>query len=195
MPPLTPDETLLGLIAIAPRHGYELVDCFRQPHVLGRVWTLSTSQVYAVLKRLEHRGWITSATVRSEVGPPRTEYAITEAGHICLRVWLNEPQPSPSVRRVRVEFLSRLYVAQALGLDPTSMISTQRMVCQRRLGELDAELAETEGVERLAVQLQRGQMQALIAWLDDLDQNALSWLPNEQAYGIHGGKDEEEHVA
>jgi len=53
MATITPDETILGLLAVRERHGYDLLDCFRDPSQLGEVWNLSTSQLYAVLKRLE----------------------------------------------------------------------------------------------------------------------------------------------
>ena len=56
MSSITPDETILGLLAVRARHGYELLDCFRDPSQLGEVWKLSTSQIYAVLKRLESQG-------------------------------------------------------------------------------------------------------------------------------------------
>ena len=42
-----------GIVAARARHGYQLIDCFRDTAQLGRVWDLSTSQLYAVLKRLE----------------------------------------------------------------------------------------------------------------------------------------------
>jgi DNA-binding PadR family transcriptional regulator len=58
MSSLTPDETILGLLAVQARHGYELLECFRSTYQPGRVWNLNTSHIYAVLKRLEREGWI-----------------------------------------------------------------------------------------------------------------------------------------
>src|SRR5687767_1598895 len=116
MSALTPDETILGLLAVQARHGYDLLECFQSPDHLGEVWTLSTSQLYAVLKRLERDGAITGEKQEVENAPPRMCYQLTSAGEARVSAWLNEAAPSASIRRVRVEFLSRLYVARLLNL-------------------------------------------------------------------------------
>ena len=69
MSQLTPDETLLGLLAAQTRHGYELQECFRDPAQLGEVWNLSTSQLYAVLKRLEQQGFGGADLGHADHGP------------------------------------------------------------------------------------------------------------------------------
>ena len=115
----TPDETLLGLLAATPQHGYQLLECFRDARQLGSVWNLSTSQVYAVLKRLERTGLITGLAAQSEDAPVRFIYRLTQAGQARLDSWLHESSPSASVRAVRVEFLSRLYIARLLDV-PTA---------------------------------------------------------------------------
>src|SRR5579863_8426451 len=109
MSSITPDETILGLLAVRARHGYELLDCFRDASQLGEVWNLSTSQLYAVLKRLESQGLTTGHEVLVPDAPARTEYELTPAGEAHLQAWLDEPSPSASVHRIRIEFLSRLY--------------------------------------------------------------------------------------
>ena len=91
---LTPDETLLGLLAAQARHGYELQECFRDPAQLGQVWSLSTSQLYAVLKRLEQQGLTAGCVTQASDAPPRTEYTLTEAGVQRLEAWLQEENPS-----------------------------------------------------------------------------------------------------
>src|SRR5258708_19398538 len=102
------DETLCGLWAAGSRHGYELLDCFSDPAQLGEVWHLSTSQLYAVLKRLETQKLIEGRQVLVADAPTRTKYTLTEQGQAHLEACLQETRPSPSIRRVRVEFLSRL---------------------------------------------------------------------------------------
>src|SRR5258707_15802201 len=114
MKSLTPDETILGLLVQRPRHGYELLDCFRDPGQLGEVWRLSTSQLYAVLKRLEFQGLTEGHEVLVPDAPPRMEYTLTGTGQERLQAWLDKSSPSASVHRVRVEFLSRLYIARLL---------------------------------------------------------------------------------
>src|SRR5690606_30841054 len=100
MSQLTPDETILGLLEAEARHGYQLLATFQDPSQLGHVWNLSTSQLYAVLKRLDQKGDIRGVEVTPPDAPTRTEYQLTEFGHNRLRAWLYDQQPSPSIRRV-----------------------------------------------------------------------------------------------
>jgi DNA-binding PadR family transcriptional regulator len=167
MSALTPDGVLLGLLALAPQHGYELLECFRNPDQLGRVWNLSTSQLYAVLKRLERAGWIVGHEAASENAPTRTEYTLTEAGKKRLHDWLNDPQPSASIRRVRVEFLSRLYIAQQLHTVIEPIVWYQREACERKLTELLAERENVKsGIGLLALELHIRQLEAVLGWME-----------------------------
>lgn len=163
---MTPDETLLGLIKAQPAHGYVLLGHFREGG-LGRVWSLSTSQLYAVLKRLETCRWIIGREVAAPDAPTRTEYAITTAGETQLFAWLHDPQPSPSVRRVRVEFLSRLYVARLLNLPTIPIVLSQRRVCRQKLAELlDERERSAMGVDYLTVDFVIEQMRAILHWIE-----------------------------
>ncbi len=164
---LTPDETLLGLLAAQARHGYQLIDCFRDPGQLGNVWSLSTSQIYAVLKRLDAQGLISGNTVASADSPPRTEYRLTEAGARRLEAWLTELQPSASVRYVRVEFLSRLYIARLLNLPTQELVRAQKDSCRERRAArvIDRDCA-APGVGRLALELEIAQLDAILDWID-----------------------------
>ncbi|MBX3083753.1 MAG: helix-turn-helix transcriptional regulator [Anaerolineae bacterium] len=167
MAQLTPDETLLGLIAARPQHGYDLLDSFRDPNQLGKVWTLSTSQLYAVLKRLEQQGLTQVREVVTTDAPARTEHTLTDAGRDRLAAWLDEEHPSASVRRVRVEFLSRLYVARLLNLSTIELIQRQKRVCRERRHHLMIERGETQpGVSFLVVDLEIAQLDAILQWID-----------------------------
>src|SRR5579859_4416374 len=99
MSSIAPDETILGLLAIRGRHGYELLDAFRDPGQLGEVWKLSTSQLYAVLKRLESNGFTEGHEVLVPDAPPRTEYRLTNSGQAILDSWVHEQTPSASINR------------------------------------------------------------------------------------------------
>lgn len=167
MEQLTPDEVLLGLLAAQPAHGYQLLEAFRHPQQLGRVWHLSTSQLYAVLKRLERKGWIDGREVTLHEAPPRTEYTLTTSGRATLLAWLNEPHPSPSIRRVRVEFLSRLYIARLLQHPTAPIVRSQKRAClaQREL-LLQEHATCAPGVGLLALEFVLFQLNALLDWID-----------------------------
>jgi DNA-binding PadR family transcriptional regulator len=164
---LVPDEVILGLLVAQPQHGYELLDRFRSPDHLGRIWTMSTSQLYAVLKRLEQKGLITGQQVESSAAPPRIEYTVTDAGLKRLEAWLNEPRPSTSIHRIRVVFLSRLYIASLLGIPPDDIIRHQRTVCLVQRDRLLKERQQSaSAVETLTLDFVLGQLDAALQWLE-----------------------------
>lgn len=163
----TPDETILGLLCIQPMHGYELLRRFNDRVELGVVWRLSASQLYAVLKRLADGGWITGQQVTTPLAPERTEYTVTMRGRERLLQWLAEPAPSPSIRTVRVEFVSRLVVARLLHLPTDDMICAQRAACASRLEDLRNSLRDAGAEnERLSLELVIAQTAAVLDWID-----------------------------
>lgn len=167
MTSLIPDETILGLLAIQARHGYELLECFRSTQQLGRVWNLSTSQIYAVLKRLEREGWVIGREETPPNAPPRTKYTVSEIGKARLLAWLHEAHPSASIRRIRVEFLSRLYIAQHLHIPTASLVQHQRESCHAKLAQLRAERDQARQItEHLALELHIGQLEAVLRWIE-----------------------------
>ncbi len=167
MSKLTPDETILGLLASRPAHGYHLLECFRDPAQLGEVWNLSTSQIYAVLKRLEKQGYIQGINLESPDAPTRTEYHITPQGEAVLEHWLDEPQPAPSIHHVRVEFLSRLYIARLLGLPTQTLVKRQKLMClQHHADVLQQRNAAPFGVGFLTLDLVVAQMEVILDWID-----------------------------
>lgn len=166
---LTPDETFLGLLAIHAQHGYELLERFRNTSQLGRVWNLSTSQLYAVLKRLERQGWITGQALPSNTAPTRIEYTLTPSGEARLFAWLYEEHPSASIRRIRVEFLSRLFIAQQLNLPTGHIMQRQRAACEHKYTELITERNRSKpGIDLLALELHISQLEAVLRWFERL---------------------------
>jgi DNA-binding PadR family transcriptional regulator len=164
---LTPDETILGLLAAQAKHGYQLLACFADPDELGRVWDLSTSQLYAVLKRLENQGFILGREVETGSAPTRTEYSLTPSGQERLEKWLYDENPSASIRRVRVEFLSRLYVARLLNLPTIPIVRCQKISCRHQLAELvDLRQQAAPGVGFLSLELHLAQLSAVSQWID-----------------------------
>lgn len=167
MAQLTPDEVLLGLLAAHQCHGYHLLEHFRDPGLLGQVWDLSTSQLYAVLKRLENQGFILGKTVESWDTPARVEYHLTPIGEERLEIWLHEKRPSASIRRVRVEFLSRLYIARLLNIPTLQITKNQKAACKQQQKQLIEERDQAQpGVGFLALELMIAQLDAILQWID-----------------------------
>lgn len=164
---ISPDDTVLGLLAIRPQHGYQLLDIFRDPSQLGCVWDLSVSQLYAVLKRLDTQGCIQGREITSPDAPTRTVYSVTERGQNRLHAWLHEPCPTASIRNVRVEFLSRLYVARLLNLPTLDIVQRQKSACRQKRHELILQRdTAAAGISFLALDLQIVQLDAILNWID-----------------------------
>lgn len=162
-----PDEVVLGLLASTPAHGYDLLDIFRSNDQLGHVWTLSTSQLYAVLKRLENTGAVVGKQEEPIGAPIRMVYSVTEKGFNQLRNWLFESNPSSSIHRIRVLFLSRLFIASLLGFDNKNIVENQRTVCEKQLKiHMGEKQKASSTFEKLTLDFIIAQLISALSWLD-----------------------------
>jgi PadR family transcriptional regulator, regulatory protein AphA len=161
---LSPQPILLGLLMSEPRHGYELYQDLSQQ--LGRVWQVGLSQLYAQLKQLEEAGLVTAHTEHQGARPPRKVYHLTPEGRDAFMVWVREP--SPYLRHIRVEFLARVYFYDRLGLAGLEqLVARQKAVCHEQIARFERLAAEAEdNFRRLVLEFRRGQLEAVVHWLD-----------------------------
>lgn len=75
------EGVVLALIARQPAHGYEITASLRE-HGFSE---LAEGTIYALLLRLEQRGFVAVEKVRSEKGPPRKVYSLSPAGETRLQ--------------------------------------------------------------------------------------------------------------
>ena len=170
MDKLVPDEVVLGLLKAQPAHGYELLEIFRSRSQLGRIWTMSTSQLYAVLKRLEREGLILGQEIAAVNAPPRIVYEVTSLGEKRLNAWLFDCSPSPSIHRIRVLFLSRIYIANLLGILFGEIIKAQIVSCIDQRDHFIGRITKNGSqVEKLTINFVVGQLDAAIQWLQESD--------------------------
>jgi DNA-binding PadR family transcriptional regulator len=163
---LVPDEIILGILKYKPAHGYELIDRFKSRAQLGRIWTMSASQVYAVLKRLAVDGVIVGQEINSQDAPTRTEYRVTILGDALLESWLYNSQPSSSIHRIRVEFISRIFIACLLERPCDAIFMHQIGVCEAQKRKVHAEkLRCTSDIEKITLDFVLGQLEAALTWL------------------------------
>ena len=161
---LSLQPALLGFLMPGPKHAYELHQEFSRE--LGRVWRIGRSKLYAQLKQLAECGWLTVETQAQANRPPRKVYQLTPAGRGAFLDWLH--QPTPHLRHIRLEFLARCYFFQRLGLPGFErLVASQKSLLQSRVESLNRTAARTEDdFWRLVLEFRRGQMQAVIHWLD-----------------------------
>lgn len=77
---------VLSLLDREELYGFDLVR--RLADVEGMVTSEGT--IYPLLSRLRREGWVTTAWVESEAGPPRRYYSITPAGRRALAAFVDE---------------------------------------------------------------------------------------------------------
>jgi PadR family transcriptional regulator PadR len=78
----TLEGIVLAIIAAAPAYGYDITARLREQGFTD----LAEGTVYALLVRIEKRGFVDVEKVPSELGPPRKVYSLSAAG----REYLNE---------------------------------------------------------------------------------------------------------
>ena len=161
---VSPQPALLGLLVSEPKHGYELYQEFSRE--LGRVWRVGQSQLYAQLKLLEEGGLVSVRVEEQPSRPARKIFSLTPEGRAVFEEWVH--QPTPYLRRIRVEFLARLYFFQRLslaGLD--QLVARQKGVCREQIERFDRMMADTaEPFAHLVLEFRRGQLEAVVRWLD-----------------------------
>lgn len=168
--PLTIEWSLLGLLVEKPMHGYELHQRLTVTTGLRLVWHIKQSQLYAVLARLEERGYLTTTLETQESRPPRKIHTPTPAGRTALEAWVRTPVPRG--RDLRLEFLAKVYFARQQG-DATlhALLAAQETIFYKWLAELQNTLdaLNPTSYEALVYRFRVGQVQAMLAWLEQIE--------------------------
>ncbi len=165
--PLTIEHALLGFLRWRPMHGYAMYERLAEPDGLWLVWRLKRSQLYALLARLEDEALIAATREPQAEAPPRKVYRLTEAGRDAFQQWMERPVPRG--RRLRMEFLAKLYFARYE--EPATaerLVARQRAACRRWLKEQEDEataLPDAQRFKRLVHGFRTGQIRAMLDWL------------------------------
>ena len=168
---LSPEIVLLGLLFRKAGHCYDL---HRKVSAdLGQVWHLSQSQAYAILKRLETRGYISTREVTQKKLPPRQELHITDQGRRNFLAWLETPSGG-STRAIRMEFVTRLYflkmyfprrIPQAF-----EQQSAEAKTNIKRLEKTLNDLPEHQLYNRMSLEMRLKQLYLALDWLDECEE-------------------------
>jgi len=169
--PLTVEHALLGLLVQRPMHGYELHQQLLAPEGPGIAWRAKQPHVYAMLGRLEAEGLIAVRSRPQRAHPARRVFHLTEKGKQAFRAWLRSPVGQ--ARRMRQEFLLKLYFARREGLRSTrTLLERQRQTCREWLAlqEPSAPMGGRQpSYARLVQSFRTGQIKAMLAWIDECE--------------------------
>jgi DNA-binding PadR family transcriptional regulator len=79
---------ILGMLSMAPMSGYELLTNVGK--TIANFWTISKSQAYSELARLEDLALVSGKEVAQDSAPDKRIYRLTEDGGEVLDAWLGE---------------------------------------------------------------------------------------------------------
>jgi PadR family transcriptional regulator, regulatory protein AphA len=132
---LTLEHVLLALLDQKPMHGYELYQELCEMKGISLIWNIKQGMLYAMLDKLEGKGFLTSQIGQGESYPPRKYFHLTEFGKSSLESWLKTPERR--ARDIRQEFLAKLIVARRYGTSQAlELIHLQEQTCQSWLHDL-----------------------------------------------------------
>ncbi len=165
-------NSLLGLLAQHPRHGYELHAAFEAVVGGQSNWDVKPAQIYTTLARLQEAGLVAEEGVEQAGGPEKRIFCITEAGQKHLLDWFATPIPS---EHHRDEFFLKLMLCLATqAADPYKVIHTQRASLYRELHAVATRRSKADPRQDLALILLLDQvvmhLEADLRWLDIVEQ-------------------------
>jgi PadR family transcriptional regulator, regulatory protein AphA len=164
---ISPEPALLGFLLEGPVHGYDLYK--RLNRQLGLVWHVGLSQMYAIVKTFEARGWVRIRLRRQETRPAQKLLELTPDGRQAFDDWLH--QPARGLREFRVDFFLRLFFARAAGTSfAQALVDGQIAACERELENLHRRRVEAGKGEdefyRLTRSFRIQQLTTIIKWLE-----------------------------
>lgn len=159
-------HVLMGLLARADRHGYDL----KQEHDarFPNARPLAFGQVYAALERLRKRGFVDSAEVANADGPNRTVFQLTAAGRAELDEWLSSTEvPSPFVANPLAVKTTMALLASDRST-ATDFMDRQRAAHLDRMRELTKQKLEPTSTlsDVLAADFALAHLDADVRWLE-----------------------------
>ncbi len=158
------EYVLLGSLYSGPKHGYEIINFLRGS--LGQSWYVGTSQLYAVLKRLEKERLVESWMEHQETRPSKRIFNLTNAGTKKFVQWIKSP--SEHVRDMRVEFLAKLYFIKRYNFEwGAELLASQADILKEKRSAL-ATLRKKEKDQylRLVCSFKLATISAWLKWLE-----------------------------
>ena len=160
--PIT-EFVLLGALMSGPMHGYDILRFLEAD--LGPAWRVSTSQLYALLKRLESSGVVTGTMESQDTRPSKRVFSLNRVGKEAFMEWLKEP--SPYVRDLRTEFLAKLFFFRKLSLQGCPGLVQEQIKVLEHVRERFITLREeeTDPYKRMVFGFRTATLGGWLVWL------------------------------
>lgn len=164
---ITLEHVLLALLDQKPMHGYELFQELSEMRGISQIWNVKQGLLYAILDKLEEKGFLSSRQVEGGPYHPRKIFHLTDVGKASLYTWIKTPVRR--ARDLRQEFLAKLIVARRYGIAETlNLIQLQEQSCLAWLDELAANAPsqnQDQMDEWLVYSFRINRVQGVLAWL------------------------------
>jgi len=160
---LATEHALLGSLMFGPKHGYEILQFLDSG--LGSTWSVGTSQLYTLLKRLERNGLLQSSLKTQESRPSKRVFSLTPAGKNAFLDWLHST--TENVRDLRIEFLAKLFFFHRLSLDGgDKLINAQVRILEKNKESLQQrDETEEDPYKRLVIDFKMATLETWLDWL------------------------------
>jgi PadR family transcriptional regulator, regulatory protein AphA len=162
---------VLGLVAIEPASGYDLVAYADRS--VAYFWSIPRSQLYRELTRLERLGLIAGTRVAQTSAPDKRVYEITDAGRAVLVEWVETPTwPSTGAKNGLLLKVFMARHARPESVEP--LLRAYRESMELQLADLEAIVDQLAGRDRakfgrLTARWGVLQAEAALAWLDEAE--------------------------
>ena len=164
------EYALLGVLMSGPKHGYEILQSLETG--LGPAWSVSTSQLYVLLKRLDKEGWVSSTVETQDTRPAKRVFSLMPTAEQKFLNWLRSP--THHVRDLRIEFLAKLFFFRNLDLEGGSALVNAQIAHLKQVKKALAakKRAERDDYKRLVYGFR---ISTLTGWLSWLKEEAISF--------------------
>lgn len=160
---ISAENALLGILMTGSKHGYELHSYISTE--MNQFWDLSMSQVYALLKRMEHEGMVVSKEEWQENRPQKKIFTLTSRGRGRFLRWLFAPVEH--VRDMRIEFMAKLFFVRKLFLNERiTLVDNQIAVLEQKLQAIECSKDKSADEFRTSLySFKASQTKAALEWL------------------------------
>lgn len=155
-------HTLLGLLEVGPRHGYDLKRSYDER--FGQDRPLHYGQVYSTLSRLLKNGLVEVTGVESGDGPDRKRYTITDAGVTDVENWLRTPEKPDTY--LQNTLYTKVVLALLSGRDAADILDIQRREHLQVMRELTKRKTTGDLADTLICDHALFHLEADLRWLE-----------------------------
>jgi DNA-binding PadR family transcriptional regulator len=154
---------VMGALMSGARHGYEIMQTLAAS--LRPTWRVSTSQLYALLKRLQGDELVESRVEIQETRPSKRVFVLTDRGEKAFLRWLQTPVDR--VRDFRMEFLTKLFFHDYLSLPGADALIASQSAELEALGKRIRSRRQNEknAFDELVFGFKLHMIEGLISWL------------------------------